>query len=326
MWHWIADAFGALARLLERHEEKQVFLVGISTGALVLIVAVYVFELLQKQILKPDQFAFRALSRCGILGRNFKRLHRAARNERRISRVALIVPALRLKRRRDEYLLISCFVMYYIGVPIVTLLQLLAFPSKWPMILIIAWLNLQVFSGIWIPSGDAIAAKEHGENNIGSWSIILVAASCFYCGFALPICLFVGYLWGAFAFVLMEIIFLVTLLPPLMWHPVRRANGYHKEKESADSPGYLWLPVVATSTLIPLQWLARYFVQRLQTPMIIIFAGQDEVVDNIETRSILPAADYIDEHELSHGDWNPQNQASMLRILSAWLEKSYAQA
>jgi len=326
MWHWVGDAVGALARMLERHDEKQVFLIGISTGALVLVIAVYLFEFLQRHALQENTRLIRLLSHCGILGRNILRLNRAARKARKVAHIALLVPAFRLQRGRDEFLLALCFGMYYLLNPLVTLAMLVMFPRTWLLILLTAYLNAEVFSRIWIPSGDAIAAREAGANNIASRTLLLVVASCFYCGLAPMLCLLLGIYLGNLVFLSFETSMLLSLLPPLIWQPVSRVNGYSKDRERVDSEGYLWLPVIATSTLIPLQLLARYAVQKIRVPAIIVLAAKDQVVDNETTRYLLKRNEFVEMPELSHGDWTVKHQTAVLSTLSGWLERVHAAA
>jgi pimeloyl-ACP methyl ester carboxylesterase len=348
MWDWIADGCRVISDMLDRNRSTRIFLIGESTGALVVIVAAALFGLFRRlrrfRILQRPLVS-KAVARCCsscFLARYFPRtkqllrLFRAAGKSADIGGVVLLVPAFRLSSRRNEVLLLSTLLLYYVLAPLGQLATGFVQPSLWPALLFNQLLIWIVFPRIWVPSGNAFVAVHQPPP--GRNTELLLAGSCFFIGLYPAVSTLVCLCWNRHALLSLQMLFSVALLLPLVVIPRGRngnggknGNGHERkakggdDSETADSTGYFWLPVVTTATLFPLQWLALWAVRRLDCPLLFIFAAKDEVIDNLTGARCFGRLSTADKTEIwldghLHTDWSQTQRDAYVAELCRWLE------
>ena len=146
MWHWVSDMKQFSRELLSSGRHSQLVYVADSTAALVVAVTA--------------RWLLRNHGEDSLLG------------------IVYIVPAWRLKSRKNETLLALALTFYYVLAPAMLFLVAWRIHWLWPLSLACWVITLLVFPKIWVPNGDAFAARQRFGSK---WSELLTVGSCFFC-------------------------------------------------------------------------------------------------------------------------------------------------
>ncbi|MFN8389287.1 MAG: hypothetical protein U0136_03250 [Bdellovibrionota bacterium] len=327
MWDWVCDACRTISEIFERRPTKSLFLMGESTGATVIVIAAFLFQLFRSALGIP---VFRAAVRSDAFQRTVSnarlrywlprtsyllRLLRAADKPGEIATVILVVPAFRLLDRKNEILLASCLVMYYFAALAGQLGAVTLQPWLWPIALANYVLFLHVFARIWIPSGNAFAEAEGAavEQVVQPRNQLLIVGCCFFYGLFPIASAAMEWVDSDYGVYVMQVVYMGFLLPPALFSSGGRYGRYDTDLELPFSTGYYWLPVITTATLLLLQGAARLAIRYLRTDLIVVFAGADLVVDNrVGERDIAACPAKVKRvvhlQGFEHAGWSPAQQ------------------
>ncbi len=307
MWRWTLDAVLALRTLLARPNNKHIYLLGHSTGALVAVVTAWLYQ-------------------------NAPRWIFAERNSSRKVNLILIAPAFRLRSRRNTYLLSMILVLYYFICPIVFIAIPFTFHTLWDLVLLTAILFFILLPRVRIPTRSNPEFCDRAEKR-SIWSECDV--DCVR-AFALVVHLAVFP-----TLILLLALFLpIDVIRPMLWFFVGtivsalfylpRGNvldaDWEDEEERSERPAYHWLPVVTAATLIPLQWLSAHVATRIRQPMLVMLLSSDKVVDNSYTSGLFEQIIASDKtiltlNSLPHSDLGQDAQLEIVQVIDTWLQE-----
>ena len=322
MWDWIADACRVVNYALNRDKQAKFFLIGESTGALVVTVLAYLYQIM-KRVNGSRTAKFLCESR--MFEKWFPRLHRVAMlsqkatNENEIRGLIVVVPAFRLCSRRDEFLLLSCLVMYYLLIPIGLAVGVWVEPRAFVAAVISLLLVRSVFPRIWVPTGDAMA-----ENMLSAVQLYSLVGVCFYIGMYPLLTVIVWLTIPRSSVEGLYYLYALSLLPHCAYAVWSEKMSRQSRSPMAPIGGYFWLPVVTTATMILLQWIGRFCMSRLECPVLFVYGGKDAVVCNVSGKRCFDRCPSQDKAQLTleshpHSAWTQGEQDEWVTRLTAWV-------
>lgn len=305
MWNWLLDAWRAARGLMSRRNDSRVIVIGHSTGALVTVLVGWLFQLLAQW----------------------------SGSRSRIGGVVLKAPAFQLRNRRNIRLLTMILIVYYLVSPLMFLLLVIDNIRLWDAVLVTAGCFYFLLPRIRVPTGHAVrtCAPEELERMklAGRRDRLFALGLVIYFGiFPLMLMLLAlvlpdtpirAMLWTFFA----SIMVCIWLLPT---GRVLDCDWENVDSEAPESSGYCWLPVVTAATLLPLQWVSRLVVRRLQCPVLMILMERDYVVEAAMARALfdeIPSEDKtLRELEgMPHADASLEQQVFLADVIEAWVRE-----
>ncbi len=310
MWNWTNDAIVSLRKLINSYDNRCIFILGHSTGALVAVVVAWLFEQL------PSFFGRKASSA-------------------RIVGVVLTAPSFCLRKRKHAHLLLMVLLLYYVLSPAMFIALPFVFPRLWDLSLLTALAFFLLLPRVRVPNvslhpecgerptlSEQIRCKEHRYRalalvvHLGITPVLLLLLS-----FVFPISYVRAALW----------LFLASIIAAFFYLPKGEVLDAYSEEEAMKNDQYCWLPVVTAATLLPLQWVARYAIRRLRCSVLMILAEEDRVVDNEFTKELFQSLVSSDRELLlekggSHTIATEARQLQLVDLMERWLRHRIAQS
>lgn len=310
MWNWLFDALKTLRYLFTRRNNSRVFLIGHSTGALLAVLVAWLFQ-------------------------HAPRLFVSRRRNARIGGVILCAPAFRLRNKRNERLLLMVLLLYYVVCPAMLFAVVILFPDLWDLALLTGIAFFALIPRIRVPTrmSDTQPESEKQRRELRTLQRrqqYRALGLVIHFGFG-PLIIFVMAFLVPIDFVRSLLWFFIgTIAAALIYLPsgeVLSADWEEEEQETSDS-GYRWLPIVTAATLLPLQWMSKALLPRLNCPVFISLLECDKVVENELLERLFESVRAPDKQLVvikgcPHNDLSCDEQLRLVEEIEPWIRARF---